>query len=304
MELVDLMAICLREKLYGLVDLKRNIKNWYLVPLLKYNIIKEAKLITKQNKAYCIKNKKDYYDFFNSSKVWWSQKIPNYDKEIKVSKNIVLFRNKIKFAYYSKEDIGKIYRSIHGIFLNSEYKVNVKGKIVIDIGSQIGDTAIYFATLGARQVIGFEPFPHTFNLAKKNIKLNGMQNSITIFNYAIGSRKEKFIWLPVSEVKSEMDSVSLYYNKNKINKTKIKVVSLMDIVKRFPCNDAIVKMDCEGCEYESILESENAILRNFAQFVIEYHKGNQNIINKLKEAGFETNIVKNIIYAKKRRSDE
>nr|WP_016732730.1 FkbM family methyltransferase [Sulfolobus islandicus] len=45
--------------------------------------------------------------------------------------------------------------------------LNVKDKIVVDIGASIGDTAIYFALQGAKKVIAFEPFPKIFSIAKR-----------------------------------------------------------------------------------------------------------------------------------------
>jgi hypothetical protein len=68
---------------------------------------------------------------------------------------------------------------------------------------------------------------------------------------------------------------------------KIKVVTLEEVVKRFKLKDAVLKMDCEGCEYNSILNTPNEILRNFEQIMLEYHYGYLNLKKKLKEAGFE-----------------
>jgi len=35
--------------------------------------------------------------------------------------------------------------------------LDVKGKRVLDVGASIGDTAVYFALRGAREVVAFEP---------------------------------------------------------------------------------------------------------------------------------------------------
>ncbi|NWJ30246.1 FkbM family methyltransferase, partial [Marine Group I thaumarchaeote] len=55
-------------------------------------------------------------------------------------------------------------------FLEGDYSdISVKNKTIIDIGANIGDTSIYFICSGAKKVIGIEPFPKNFELAKKNI---------------------------------------------------------------------------------------------------------------------------------------
>ena len=48
------------------------------------------------------------------------------------------------------------------IFVKNDYDfLKVEDKIIVDIGANIGDTAIYFAVKGAKKVIGLEPFHKT-----------------------------------------------------------------------------------------------------------------------------------------------
>ena len=49
-------------------------------------------------------------------------------------------------------------------------------------------------------------------------------------------------------------------------------------------NDAVLKMDCEGCEYDSILKTSRDVLRKFANIQLEYHYGFRNLSEKLKRA--------------------
>lgn len=59
------------------------------------------------------------------------------------------------------------------VFLDEPYKcVDVKGKLVIDVGAFNGDSAIYFAIKGAKVVYGFEPYPLACSTARKNLHLN------------------------------------------------------------------------------------------------------------------------------------
>jgi len=46
------------------------------------------------------------------------------------------------------------------VFGSEEFKsMNFLNKIVLDIGANIGDSSIYYATLGAKKVMAVEPFP-------------------------------------------------------------------------------------------------------------------------------------------------
>lgn len=58
-------------------------------------------------------------------------------------------------------------------------------KILIDIGANIGDTALYFANKGY-DVYAFEPLPQICEIAYKNINLNpNLKEKIKFFNKAV-----------------------------------------------------------------------------------------------------------------------
>jgi hypothetical protein len=46
-------------------------------------------------------------------------------------------------------------------------------------------------------------------------------------------------------------------------------------------------MDCEGCEYESILSAREDTLRKFRYMQIEYHYGYKDLKNKLEKRGYQ-----------------
>jgi hypothetical protein len=47
-------------------------------------------------------------------------------------------------------------------------------------------------------------------------------------------------------------------------------------------------MDCEGCEYETILKAQPSDLAMFDQIVVKYHNGYIELRKVLESAGFET----------------
>ena len=72
------------------------------------------------------------------------------------------------------------YRSCKSIllstFLKETYReLNVKNRIVIDVGVYIGDTAIYSALKEASKMYAIEPHPYAYELLVKNVK-----NSISL----------------------------------------------------------------------------------------------------------------------------
>ena len=63
--------------------------------------------------------------------------------------------------------------------------INLQNRNIIDIGGNIGDTALYFAKNGAN-VIAFEPVTHLYELGMENIELNpNLKENIQFFNKAV-----------------------------------------------------------------------------------------------------------------------
>jgi hypothetical protein len=97
---------------------------------------------------------------------------------------------------------------------------------------------------------------------------------------------------------------------------KTPLLSLKTILEQYSNvlnGDLLLKMDCEGCEY-NLLEESKEIIRQFNRIVIEYHNGYKNLKVKLEECGFNVsftgphiwydetnkkNLVQGYIYAKR-----
>jgi hypothetical protein len=153
--------------------------------------------------------------------------------------------------------------NLHDIYIKGEYAfLEVDKKIVFDIGANIADSSIYFAKRGALKVIAMEPHQGNFKIAKKNILANNIENKIDLLPMGCGT------------------------DNTMEDNTETKIVSIETIIKAYPDKPMILKLDCEGCEYEAILNSTPSVLKNFSQIQIEYHYGYKNLKSKLEEAGF------------------
>lgn len=61
--------------------------------------------------------------------------------------------------------------------------------------------------------------------------------------------------------------------------------SLKTLIKKYNVSSAVLKMDCEGCEY-NLLNEETETLRKFKRIQIEYHYKHEPLVNKLKTTEF------------------
>ena len=66
---------------------------------------------------------------------------------------------------------------------------NLKNKVIIDIGANIGDTSLLFANEGS-EVYSYEPVPPIYEIALRNIKLNpDLENKVHLFNKAVSDKE-------------------------------------------------------------------------------------------------------------------
>jgi FkbM family methyltransferase len=156
----------------------------------------------------------------------------------------------------------------------------LQNKIIIDIGACTGDTAIYFALQGAAKIIALEPFPKNYQMAIKNVDENNLNNKIKMVLGGCGLCSKTIMVDP--NYQSSMRSSLREFATG----TNIPIFTLEQILEDHKIDDAILKMDCEGCEYETILNAAKDTLLKFSHIQIEYHNGYENLKKKLVDCGF------------------
>ncbi|PYB68471.1 hypothetical protein DMB44_03785 [Thermoplasma sp. Kam2015] len=110
-------------------------------------------------------------------------------------------------------------------------------------------------------------------------KKNNLTNKIEILNAGYG--EDGFVI--VDPDKESFDYTQLSASDKGI---KIPIYSLKTLIDHYQIHEAVLKMDCEGCEY-NLLKENNEILRKFKQIQIEYHYGYVELRKKLMNAGFD-----------------
>ena len=166
-------------------------------------------------------------------------------------------------------------------FTDDEWNmIDFEKRHVIDVGSNVGDTPLYFAKKGAT-VIAFEPVKHLHELALRNLEINEeLSNRITLVNKGVGGKRGTLTFQSTS-VKSYTDE----------NSYEMEIISVQDLLNDYDFTPDILKMDCEGCEFEVILNND---LTMFNDIVFEHHskiagKDYRPLIEKLEKDGFKIN---------------
>jgi FkbM family methyltransferase len=159
-----------------------------------------------------------------------------------------------------------MYRSILEVFDYGEYEpLGVEGRVVVDVGAFVGDSAIYFALKGARRVIAIEPHPGAYAEMLDNIKLNNLEDVIVPVNAGLASK-------PGKVCVEDVDITKWHHYRPGDCPNTVPVITLSDLIDKFGVdpNDAVLKMDCEGCEFDVILNDYEHV-RLFRELIFEYH---------------------------------
>ncbi len=180
----------------------------------------------------------------------------------------------------------------------TEYNMLFPAKTaVFDIGMHIADTTVFFASKSnVEGVWGYEPFKRTFEHATRNIKLNqAYSKKIRAFDYGLGS-KDKELVVPYSftrKIGCRTVGADPKINKNNdkcMEKIYVKPVDveLQKFTELYSDCDIVLKVDCEGAEYE-IFETlkEKDLLKEIDVVLLEWHDGRcEELVEILLEANF------------------
>jgi FkbM family methyltransferase len=100
-----------------------------------------------------------------------------------------------KYWYYESDIIGRTiaHSGSWENHLRPYFDNLVKGNTLIDIGASIGFFTIFPALCGIK-VHSFEPSPEVFDLLKRNVEINNVQDNVTLYNVPLYD-KEIELWL-------------------------------------------------------------------------------------------------------------
>ena len=210
----------------------------------------------------------------------------------------------ISFSTYDE------FYGIRDVFCNRDYDFSMPGSqfVVCDIGMNIGAAALYFASRDdVAKVYGYEPFEQTYKTAVYNIQKNEtLRDKIETKNVGMGNcRREQQIMYNASMVcglstdaeiskiaKEQYKTWGLYKGETECLNT----VSIIDISEELENiiwnnkekNKLLLKIDCEGAEYEILQRlKERDLLKDVSMIMMEWHyKGESFVRDILEESGF------------------
>lgn len=159
-------------------------------------------------------------------------------------------------------------RIIYETFEELTYDIDCKDREILDIGANVGDTAIFFARKGAKKIHAFEPVTMAYQVAKRNLELNGITN-VDLFNSPVTSDKFNLVFPSVSDLIRSTYASPIGEKTVASNTVVLEGTPLYEIMKNIQ-DPYLLKIDCEGCEFDLIRNSYPEI-RKFQKVIFECH---------------------------------
>ncbi|MBN1405243.1 MAG: FkbM family methyltransferase [Candidatus Omnitrophica bacterium] len=161
------------------------------------------------------------------------------------------------------------YASFRDIIINRSYHFHAQrpDPLIIDCGSNIGFSAIYFKhAYPQSRIIGFEPDPAVFPLLKENIERNGL-SGIRLVQAALAAQEGTLVFYSDGRCGSSLAKHMPGSMPEGWTEHKVGCVRLRDYLTE-PVD--FLKVNIEGAEWEVLADSEDR-LRQVREIVVEYH---------------------------------
>ena len=170
------------------------------------------------------------------------------------------------------------------VLVREDYGRIDPGITVVDIGANIGAFALYAAKKGAGQVLAYEPNGASFRCLEQNVLGNRLKSVIQAKRLAVTGQAGRTVRFPAE--------ASMYGRIAEAGRAggleSVETTSLARIVESdAPQGIDLLKIDCEGAEYDILLGAE-AALAHVREIRMEYHDGRpRELVELFRRCGFE-----------------
>ena len=229
--------------------------------------------------------------FSNRAQAWLITEALDRGAEWKFEEDSLILRYKNRLLSLSGTYDKSNPRLVNGdpihVFLEEDYSyLRDAGDLCIDVGANIGDSSIWLALNGFSRVIAVEPYPQNFKKLLYNVNENGFGSIIDCVNKGLSSRTHSV----TIDDKAYVDGA--YDVHEAPEGSSVIMTTLDDLISPLVESKLCLKMDCEGCEYDTILNADPKTLTKFSRIMIEYHYGYYDLKEKLEKCGFSVECTK------------
>jgi FkbM family methyltransferase len=162
----------------------------------------------------------------------------------------------------------------------------VNSQKVLDIGANIGVATLWFSQVCPEaRIFAFEPSIPSTTCLLKHVSRNSLTNRVTVATLAGGRQGN-----PLILVTGESSELSYTTSESREAGEVVWAADLKTMLAIVGASVDVMKLDCEGAEYDLILEASDDDLSQVANIVGEYHpidvETRSRFFSRLEESGF------------------
>lgn len=166
---------------------------------------------------------------------------------------------------------------------------HLRDTVILDVGANIGVTALCFSRFPGTRVVCFEPVPGNCERLKSNLALNGIDNVIIVQKAIARRNGTSPFWVPRHENVGGRVLEGTIYGPGML--IEVSTIDLATALSGVSGTVGLMKVDCEGQEYDIVdqLTPEIAARLSRLTFEIHYRDADHNlktISRKLQQLGY------------------
>lgn len=154
------------------------------------------------------------------------------------------------------------------VFIRKHYGEFSGRNIIVDIGANIGTFALYAASIDNQaRIICYEPMDDNYSLLRRNIEANGLETRVLTYKVAVAAERGL---REICRNRSTMHS--FIFSGEPGNTAVVTCLTLQDVLETNNLESIdLLKMNCEGAEYEVLYSTPDDTLRRIKEIRMEYH---------------------------------
>jgi len=156
------------------------------------------------------------------------------------------------------------------VFVRRDYGGVAPGTLVVDVGANIGVFALYAAQSGARAVHAYEPNATSFECLRQNVVANRLEHVIFPHRFAVAGAEGRTVRFP----RKPSVHNAILADGVAAEDELVTTTTLASIVRPLGSVD-LLKLDCEGGEYEILFGADARVFSRIWTIKLEYHKGRE-----------------------------
>ena len=179
------------------------------------------------------------------------------------------------------------------VYVNREYE---RGEIswpdltsIIDVGATAGSFTVWAARRSPKaKLIAIEPNPAVYPYLRENLKLNHLDGRVETIEAALGAEAG----LAAIEDERAFSNLVRIVPVEAGSGPTVKLMTLAEVFEQTRTNQCdLLKIDCEGGEYDILLTAPDQLLARVRNIICEYHASIKNqpeqLVERFVKSGFK-----------------